>query len=115
MKHLRQRNIKILNELMNYLLKIECHNIDIHFEENKENTQINIKCINKNIDENIICELNRFLTVPRRTDMEEYYWGLNGYDDSDNELFLVGMMTDDVNISYTDNSKLEIKLLRINY
>lgn len=114
MKHLRHRNIKILSELMNYLLKVGCDNIDIHFNVNEEDTEITIKCLNKNISADIISELNRFLSVPRRRDMEEYYWGLNGDDDLDTELFLVGMMTDDVNISYTDNLNLEIKLLRLN-
>jgi len=50
--------------------------------------------------------------MPRRQDIEEYYWALNGDNDSSSELSLVGMMTDSVDVNYT-NGVLKISLTRL--
>jgi len=52
--------------------------------------------------------------MPRRHDIEEYYWELTGDDDLDTELSLVGMMVDDVVIDYKNNKDLIINLKRTN-
>ena len=60
----------------------------------------------------ILNDLTSQLNMPRRQDIEEYYWALNGDNDSSSELSLVGMMTDSVDVNYT-NDVLKISLTRL--
>jgi hypothetical protein len=112
MKHLRQRNIKILSELTSYLVRIGCSDLHIDFNTKGDITYISFTSINPNISEKTLNDLKSQLSMPRRQDIEEYYWALNGDNDSSSELNLVGMMTDSVDVNYTDDV-LKINLTRL--
>lgn len=112
MRHLRQRNLKIITEIMNYLLKIGCENIHLDYYVEQHNLNIDFSCTVENLDEKSLLNMKNLLSIPRRSDIEEYYWELTGNDDLDTELSLVGMMTDNVDISYNDNN-LKINLKRL--
>jgi len=112
MKHLRQRNIKILSELTGYLVRIGCSDIHIDFNTKDDVTYISFCSINPYLSEKTINELTSLLNMPRRQDIEEYYWELNGDNDFNSELSLIGMMTDSVDINYSDNI-LTISLTRL--
>jgi len=112
MKHLRQRNIKILGELTSYLVRIGCSDLHIDFNTKGDITYISFTSVNPDISEQTLNELTSQLNMPRRQDIEEYYWALNGDNDSSSELSLVGMMTDSVDVNYT-NDVLKISLTRL--
>lgn len=112
MRHLRQRNIKIINELMNFLIKIGCENIHLDYHMGNHNLYLDFHCLIESLDEKYIKTMKTLLNVPRRHDMEEYYWELTGDDDLDTELSLVGMMIDEVSISYENNKELKLHLRR---
>lgn len=112
MKHLKQRNIKIISELTCYLVSIGCSDIHIDFSTKEDETRINFSSLNPNLNDNILNELAIQLNIPRRRDVEEYYWELNGDDDLGFELSLIGMMTDSADIKYIDNI-LKVNLLRL--
>jgi len=112
MRHLRQRNLKIITEIMNYLLKIGCEKIHLDYFVEHDNLNINFSCLVENLDEKSISNMKTLLSIPRRYDMEEYYWELTGDDDLDTELSLVGMMVDHADIYYTNNN-LKIHLKRL--
>jgi hypothetical protein len=113
MKHLRQRNIKIVSEIMNYLLKIGCKDVHLDYSIKENTISFSFLCIIENLDKGFIDNMESLLSIPRRHDIEEYYWELTGDDDLDSELSLVGMMIDDVRISYKNNKNLEIYLQRL--
>ena len=112
MKHINQRNMKIVDEIMMFCLNHGGHNIDLNLKREEKKTTILIKAHINNLPKNIFNEIKSSLSTPRRPEMEEYYWNLNGDDDTDCELALVGMMTDDVNIEY-NNNELKIELVRL--
>jgi len=112
MKHLRQRNIKILSELTSYLVRIGCSDLHINFNTKGDITYISFTSVNPDISEKTLKDLTTQLNMPRRQDIEEYYWALNGDDGFTSELSLVGMMTDSVDVNYTDNV-LKINLTRL--
>jgi hypothetical protein len=112
MRHLRQRNIKIVSEIMNYLLKIGCKDIHLDYCIKESTSYFSFLCIIENLEKEFINNMESLLSIPRRHDIEEYYWELTGDDDIDSELSLVGMMIDDVSIIYKNNKTLEIHLKR---
>ena len=113
MNHTNQRNMKIVDELMMFCLNHRCDNINLNLKIEDEKTIITIKAYINNLSDDILSEIKSLLSTPRRPEMEEYYWNLNGNDDPDSELILIGMMTDDVIIEYKNN-ELKIKLIRLN-
>lgn len=103
---------KIIDEIFIYMHKIGGKNIKIMFEEKPDSYIINIK---SNFDEkNLkkITRLSKCLCIERQEEMEAYYWELAGNTSYDTELSLVGMMTDDVSIIYSDDV-IEIEMLRL--
>ncbi|MEG0614027.1 MAG: hypothetical protein RR486_16145 [Clostridium sp.] len=111
MKHLHQRNIRIISELSGYLVRVGCNDMHIDFNTIDNITHIIFTTTTNCLSEENINELKKLLNLPRRKDIEEYYWELNGDDDFNSELSLIGMMTDSANITY-DNNILEINLIR---
>lgn len=112
MKHLRQRNISLLSEFTSYLVNLGCDDIHIDFKTKENSITIAFSSINPNISEKNITKLTTLLNTPRREDMEEYYWELNGSENFYSELALIGMMIDKAEVSYVDNL-LNVKLIRL--
>lgn len=113
MKHLRQRNISLLSEFTSYLVNIGCDDIHIDFKTNDNVITICFTSINPNLTSKNINKLNTLLSTPRRKDIEEYYWELNGNENFYSELALIGMMIDEAHVSY-DNNTLKVSLIRLN-
>lgn len=113
MKHIRQRNTRIAEELI--LLSYRYGAKDISLNINNENNQtiITINATNVNINIETLNSIKELLNVDRCSEMEEYYWNLTGESDTDCELALIGVMTDKCNIDYIDNV-LKIELFRNN-
>ncbi|WP_138207952.1 hypothetical protein [Haloimpatiens lingqiaonensis] len=111
MKHNNQRNIKIVSELMNFCYSNGGKNMTIDVKTEEDRTLIYIKSKIENLSEATLEISRKLLNAPRCHEIEEYYWNLTGDDDTDSELTLVGMMTDETCITYEDNI-LEIKVVR---
>lgn len=113
MKHVNQRNIKIIDELMSFSSKLGATKYQIEVERIDKETEIKFKAYIKSIDDKMLNSINKLLSAPRSHEMEEYYWNLQGVDDIDSELTLVGMMADEVKVDYFEGEYLEIKLKRL--
>ncbi|WP_102399580.1 hypothetical protein [Haloimpatiens massiliensis] len=111
MKHNNQRNIKIVSELMNFCYNNGGKDMSIDVKTKEDRTLIYIKSKIENLSETTLEISKKLLNAPRCHEIEEYYWNLTGDDDTDSELTLVGMMTDETSITYND-SILEIKVVR---
>lgn len=112
MKHLRQRNISLLSEFTSYLVNIGCDDIHIDFKTKEDAITISFNALNPNLTEKNIAKLKTLLDTPRRQDIEEYYWELNGNENFYSELSLIGMMIDKAEVSYIDNI-LKVSLIRL--
>ncbi len=115
MKHINQRNIKIVTELMGYCYNHGSDNvhIDISKEHNSKKIIIFIRAQIPTLCKEDLETLEKLLHAPRCHEMEEYYWNLTGDNDIDSELTLVGMMIDEAHINFVDDEYLEILLTRI--
>ena len=112
MKHLRQRNINLLSEFTSYLVNVGCDDIHIDFKTKDNAITISFSSMNTNLTEKNITKLTTLLNTPRRQDIEEYYWELNGSENFYSELSLIGMMIDKCEVSYID-SVLKVNLIRL--
>ncbi|NEU06532.1 MULTISPECIES: hypothetical protein [Clostridium] len=113
MKHINQRNMRIINEIMLYCLNIGCKNVNVNFSKLSDRVVINLASEIEDLSKESIDKMYFLLSTPRKPEIEEYYWLLNGGDDTNSELSLVGMMTDEISINYTNNI-LTINLIRLN-
>ncbi|MBQ6820737.1 MAG: hypothetical protein IJO26_05525 [Clostridium sp.] len=111
MKHIFERNLKIVNELMNYLHNLGAKEINTKINTNDSGTSFTIWGNVIDVPSEEIDNLTNTLNIERQHEIEESYWYLGGEDDSDGELSLVGVMIDSAEITYVDNI-LCIKIYR---
>ncbi|WBW97551.1 hypothetical protein [Oceanirhabdus sp. W0125-5] len=113
MKHIYQKNIKVIDELMSFCYKYGATDIHIDVKYENESFFIEVESQIFNLSQEILEITNRLLSAPRCHEMESYYWGLSGDDDTDTELTLVGMMSDEAHIDYCPKTgKMQIKIVR---
>lgn len=112
MKHINQRNIKIVDELMNFCYRQGSKKIDVSISTENNVTSILISADIFGISSTILSDIEKALNAPRCHEMEEYFWSLTGDDDLDNELNLVGMMIDEAFVNYIDSHILNISVKR---
>lgn len=113
MKHIYQKNIKVIDELMSFCYKYGGQKIHIDVDYSDESFFIDVKSNNIKLSPDCLEIANRLLSAPRCHEMESYYWGLSGDDDTDTELTLVGMMSDEAHIDYnSETQELEIQIVR---
>lgn len=111
MKHIRQRNARMAEELILFAYKYGAEDINLNIKNTPEETIITIEATNVNLDKETIESITNLLNVPRCIEMEEYYWNLTGESDMDCELSLIGVMSDKVIINIASNI-LKIELIR---
>lgn len=111
MKHIRQRNARIAEELILFAYKYGAEDIDLSIKNRDTETIISIKATNVNLTDTTLNTIKDLLNVERCSQMEEYYWNLTGESDTDSELALIGVMCDHANIKYSSNI-LKIELIR---
>jgi hypothetical protein len=103
-KEKRKINL-IINELVSFLFKYKASEIHISIKESENNTKITVF---GNIDvdkEKILEELNERLKTPRIPEIEDLYWELVGDIGHGDELYLLGTMVDNSDVSYSNNLK----------
>lgn len=106
MKHLNQRIMKLVNELMSFCYKYGSSNLDIQVRTTTTDTTIYVKAEGINLNDKILDQSKELLSAPRCHEMEEYYWNLSGDNDMDTELTLVGMMIDEHKVEYDKEKKI---------
>jgi len=111
MKHTKKRISKIVDELVTYFYSMGATDISINLNEKKDYFKISLKSNYTTKDKNKIEKLIKYLKCDKQEEMEEYYWELTGESDVDNELMLVGMMTDEAEINI-DEDTIEVVLYR---
>lgn len=113
MKNNKLRISRIVDELMNYFFSLGATNISVNINEDEKGHRIFFKCNCGNCAKEKIEEVSKLLKCGKNEEMEEYYWALTGECDSDSELSLVGMMTDEQEINFIPGDGVEIILYRI--
>lgn len=111
MQYINQRNIKIIDELINFCYSQDSNHVSIDIKTEDRKTTFTIKTTIPNLSKAVLDDLERLLNCPRCHEMEECYWELGGNDDMDCKLSLIGMMIDSAIICY-DNPYLTITLTR---
>ena len=111
MKHYHKRITKIVDELINYLFSMGATDTSVNIKDIENHYKISFESnYEKGMDEKID-KLIKYLNCPRQEEMEEYYWELTGDCDVNTELSLVGMMVDEVEVSFVEG-KIQIVLHR---
>lgn len=107
MKFKIEKNLKIINEIINYFYTLGNSDVHIDLSSDDNTSYFNIYGYVESISNDEIDSLIKILNTPRQREIEQYYWNLNGECEFDSELSLVGMMINSAKVSYTD------KILRI--
>ena len=109
---MKKRISLMVDELMNYLFYLGAKNIDIAVRNKPDRFEIYMEGDYNPEKDSKISALVMALATEKQEEMEEYYWGLAGDCDVDNELHLIGLMTDEATVDEIDG-KLYIKLVRM--
>jgi hypothetical protein len=114
MKQERIRVTKMAGELINdFLTFLGCNNINLHICEDPDAFLIHITGVFQDLSEERLQRMKNLLCQPRNYELEEMYWSLSSERDTDAEIHLVGIMTDEVTISRDPEKKLlSIHLVR---
>ena len=107
-----EKHMHIAGELLSY-----CHSkgaTEYHLDVKglSDGTAFTISASPAVISDSDMELLNKKLSVPRQKEMEQNYWELSGESETSSELLLVGMMVDEVEVSY-DGIALTIRLKRL--
>jgi hypothetical protein len=106
------KDIKIISELLIFcnLQGARDYKIDLNVRDKEMEfvvTASNVRLTDKEME-----QLLKRLSVGRRREMEQNYWGAGGKSDIKSEMLMVGMMVDEADVSY-ENEELRIRLLRL--
>ena len=102
MRFKREKLVKIMNELLNFCLKIDMKDLDIKFSCHPDKGEVTISGYADNPPMKRLKDLEDILNAPRQQELEEYYWVLVGDGHGQQELEMVGTLVDSGSISYED-------------
>lgn len=111
MDHEKSRLLKIANEIAYYCYSLGADSMCINIINKETSYEISLKCDIKYLPKDEIEKLQQGLEVPRRHEVEEYLYELAGESEGFRELSLVGMMIDQVEITY-DKPQFNIIMYR---
>ena len=103
------KNVKIIDEILVYLVDKGYKKVNINFELNKHETKI-LVTIN-NPKENLVSFLKQDISAERGEELEEYGWELMGEDHHSFALQQLGMLIDKVTINEKEN-QVQLLLVR---
>ena len=106
----RLKSIKMLEELIGYFFRHQINDLqmDLHYGDTECRIMLEGTCPSRPAD---LEQLNELLNAPRQPELEEYYWGLLGGNDTRQELNLLGSLVDCADVSY-NLQKLSITVHR---
>lgn len=112
MKYEFEKNLHIIGDLLTYGRAMGAEEYEIGISEtNKEMTVFRVKARPICMTQRELEKLSLNLNAPRQHEIEQNFWGLSGDSQSYSELALVGMMTDEAEVSFK-NDELSIILKR---
>lgn len=111
MQHEVKKLTLIVNELISYLMTNDSGQIDVSIVRKETESIIHVAQHGCTCKPTYIEQLDRELNVPRQHEIEGYYWQLVGENDSEEELCLVGAMTDEVKVTFSEG-QLNIDMVR---
>ncbi|SHK54283.1 hypothetical protein SAMN02745248_02778 [Hathewaya proteolytica DSM 3090] len=114
MNNNNKKIVKIVSELTGFCHHYGSNDVTTHSQTTSNSIEISLTAKNlTQLDDALIKKIRDRLSSPRCNEIEEYYWGLSGEDDTDPELILVGMMIDSYTLNYDkENDILSIHLTR---
>ena len=111
MRHEYKKLARIVDELTTFFLENHAKDVSLDIKILEKKEIVTIKAFPVDNMDVVIEDLQRMLSCPRESEMEEYYWELAGECDHSTELGLVGTMIDSASIDYDDDS-LCLELVR---
>ena len=111
MKHDIKKVAKIADEVLTFCLLHKSDRTTMSIDHLEDGFILEIEAFHIDISNEKVARIEEYLNVHRQDEVAEYYWQLAGEIDDENELSLVGMMTDDYNLEFTEES-LIITLVR---
>ncbi len=112
MKHYNKRVARIADELISFFLSVGGSNIDLKIEVTADYYKFYFKTNYLAKNEKEIAKFCKLMNCPKQSGIEEYYGGLAGESDIDSEIYLVGMMVEQVEVNYLDDHYLELKFYK---
>lgn len=113
MKLRYEKNVRVLSDLLGYCHLIGSNDFATHLVLEPTRSIIEVRCKVRLLPQERLDELNKYLSIPRQHEVEQYYWNISGEEEIDSELSLAGMMVDTVDICY-DGEELTILCQRLN-
>ncbi|MBO5711735.1 MAG: hypothetical protein J6R47_02755 [Acholeplasmatales bacterium] len=106
-----QRNnkiCKIIEEFLLYLMDNEYYDVNVDIKQTEEETIITFTTAPID-DKTKIYIIDKVMTTPRQTEIEEYYWMLMGESSAADDLDVIGSLVDKVEIKdYKENSVIRM-------
>lgn len=103
MRHEHRKVSRIADELITFFLEHHAKEIKLNVKDLQDREVITIKASPVDHLNEVIEDLEKVLSYPRESEMEEYFWELAGECDYSSELALVGSMIDRANIDYEED------------
>ncbi len=114
MKYERLVVSRIVSELMNFFFSMGAHDFSTHVLRDEKGFEICVESDYSGNPSSKIREMTRLLRMPRAREMEEYSWSLSGDISTGQEIYLVGIMTDDVTVEHDEEAgRVRISLTRL--
>ena len=104
MRHEYKKVARIVDELTTFFLEKNAKDVSLDIKILDKKEIVTIKVYPVEDMDTVIEDLQRMLSCPRESEMEEYYWELAGEGDNASELGLIGTMIDSASIDYDDES-----------
>ena len=103
MSYKREKLMKIMNELVNFCLRINMKKLKIDFidEGNIGRVIVEGYCANPPIEK--LKELEDNLNAPRKEELEDFYWSLMGDCHESQALETIGVMVNSGLVTWEDN------------
>ena len=104
--HEIEKNIKIIDEMTMYLFNKGFHKLNFELDYTVEKTIITI--IVKDSNEDLIDIVKNEIFIERDQELEDYGWELLGECSDSRETICVGMLVDDMKLTYKNNDSIII-------
>jgi hypothetical protein len=106
-----KKTTKIMDEVTSFFMANGSTEISIKVSNKGNYTSVTFEVEDSKLSIGELDEIEDSLSIPRQEDVEEYYWQLNGADETESEFDLIGMMIDSYTLEVS-GSKLRLELFR---
>jgi hypothetical protein len=111
LKDIIKKTTRIIDEILIYFIHNGIKDVDIKIRSDLKQIKIIFEISDVKIFRDDLEEIERYLSLPYQCDIDEYFWQLNGIQEQDFNLEIVGMMINSYIIS-KNNNKLILELIK---